>query len=87
MNHWFPLPLLWAKGTTLPLEVVDGYGGALVELGVELEAPITLAMVEGSGAEVEANMSCFLLVPVVCLCEGGGIGCIGICNVPLVINR
>ena len=55
-NHRSPLPLLWERGTTLPLEAVGGPVGALDELGVKLEAPATRAMVEGNGAEVEANV-------------------------------
>ena len=46
-NHQFPLPLLQARGTTLPLEAVGGPVGALDELGVKLEAPTTQVMVEG----------------------------------------
>ena len=59
-NHQSPLPLLWARGTTLPLEAVGGPVGALDELGVKLEAPTTQAMVEGNGAEVETNVSYLL---------------------------
>ena len=59
-NHRSLPPLLWARGTILPLEAVGGPVGALDELGVKLEAPTTLAMVEGNGVEVEANVSCLL---------------------------
>ena len=59
-NHQSPLPLLYARGTTLPLEAVGSLVGALDELGVKLEAPTTRAMVEGNGVEVEANVRCFL---------------------------
>ena len=59
-NHRSPLPLLLTRGTTLPLEAIGGRVGALDELGVKLEAPTTWAMVEGNGAEVEANVSCLL---------------------------
>ena len=55
-NRRYPLPLLRARGTNLPLEVVGGFVCALDELGVELEAPTAWAMVEGNGAKVEANM-------------------------------
>ena len=44
------------------MEAVGGPIGALDELGVKLEAPTTRAMVEGNGAEVEANVSCLLLL-------------------------
>ena len=44
-NHRFPLPLLEARGTTIPLEVVGGPVCALDELGVKLEAPTNRAMV------------------------------------------
>ena len=46
-NNGSPLPLLRARSMTLPLETVGGPIGALDELGVELEAPIVRAMVEG----------------------------------------
>ena len=59
-NRRSPLPLLLARSTTLPLEIVGGHVGALDELGDKLEAPTTWAMVEGYGAEVKANVS-FLL--------------------------
>ena len=59
-NHRSPLPLLWERGTTLPLEAVGGPIGALDELVVKLEAPTTRTMVEGNGVEVEANVSCLL---------------------------
>ena len=59
-NHRSPLSLLYARGTTLPLEVVGGPVGALDELGVKLEAPTTRAMVEGNGDEVETNVSYLL---------------------------
>ena len=39
LNHRFPLPLMWVKRTTLPLEVVSGRGGIRGDLGVE--APTT----------------------------------------------
>ena len=57
LHHISPLPLLLARGTTLPLEAVGGHVGALDELGVKLEAPATWAMVEGNGDEVETNVS------------------------------
>ena len=60
-NHRSPLPLLWERCTTLPLEAVGGPIGALDEFGLKLEALATRAMVEGNGAEVEANVSCLLL--------------------------
>ena len=55
-NHLFPLPLLWARGTTLPLEAVGGRGGSQDELGVE--APIAQVELEGNVAEVKAKVSC-----------------------------
>ena len=42
------------------MEAVGCHVGALDELGVELEARTTQAMVEGNGAEVEDNVSCLL---------------------------
>ena len=55
-NHLFPLPLLWARGTTLPLEAVGGRGGTRDEPGVE--APNARAELEGNVAEVKAKVSC-----------------------------
>ena len=55
-NHLFPLPLLRARGTTLPLEAVGGRGGTRDELGVE--APTARAELEGNVAEVKAKVSC-----------------------------
>ena len=51
-NHLFPLPLLRARGTTLPLEAVGGRGGTRDELGVE--APTARAELEGNVVEVKA---------------------------------
>ena len=55
-NHLFPLPLLWARGTTLPLEAIGGRGGTRDEPGVE--APTAQAELEGNVAEVKAKVSC-----------------------------
>jgi len=55
-NHLFPLPLLWARGTTLPLEAVGGRGGTRDEPGVE--APTARAELEGNVVEVKAKVSC-----------------------------
>ena len=55
-NHLFPLPLLWARGTTLPLEAIGGRGGTRDEHGVE--APTAQAELEGNVAEVKAKVSC-----------------------------
>ena len=55
-NHLFPLPLLWARGTTLPLEAIGGRGGTWDEPGVE--APTARAELEGNLAEVKAKVSC-----------------------------
>ena len=55
-NHLFPLPLLRARGTTLPLEAVGGRGGTRDELGVE--APTARVELEGNVAEVKAKVSC-----------------------------
>ena len=71
-NHRFPLPLLQVKGTTLPLEVVGGCGGAWNEVGVEALEPLATPI------EVEDKVGCLLLAPTptVGLCGGGGgIGC------------
>ena len=59
-NHRSSLPLLWERGTTLPLKVVGGPLCALDELGVKLEAQTTQAIMEGNGAEVESKVSCLL---------------------------
>ena len=71
-NRLFPLPLLWARDTTLPLEAIGGRGGTRDEPGVE--APTARAELEGNVAKVESNVSCLPLVLVVCLYGGGGIG-------------
>jgi hypothetical protein len=55
-NHLFPLPLLWARGTTLPLEAIGGRGGTRDE--PEVEAPTAQAELEGNVAEVKAKVSC-----------------------------
>ena len=55
-NHLFPLPLLWARGTTLPLEAIGGRGGTRDESGVE--APTAQAELEGHVDEgLECNFS------------------------------
>ena len=59
-NHRSTLPLLLARGTSLPLEAVGDPVGALDELGIKLEAPTTRDMVEGNGVEVETNVSYLL---------------------------
>jgi hypothetical protein len=65
-NHQFHLPLLWAKVTTLPIEVVGGHvGDDLEEEGVTVGAEV-----EGVGAKVEARVR-FLLLSF-CLCGCGG---------------
>jgi hypothetical protein len=64
-NHRFPLPILWVKGTTLPLEEVGCRGGTRDEL--EVEAPNSLdvlAEVEGDGDKVEGKVSFLLPIPV-----------------------
>jgi hypothetical protein len=63
---WFPLPLLQAKVTVLPLKAV----GARV--GVELEVEGVGVDVKGDGVEVEAKVRCLLLI--VYLYESGGCG-------------
>ena len=61
-NYRSPLPLLLARGTTLPLEAVGGPVGVFDELGIKLEAPTTRVMVESNEAEVETNVSYFLQI-------------------------
>ena len=75
-NNLFPLPLLQARGTTLPLEAIGGRGGTRDELGVE--APTARVELEGNVAEVEAKVSCLPPVPAACLYGGGGTSCIEI---------
>ena len=55
-NHLFPLPLLWARLTTLPLEADGGRGGTRDEPGVE--APTARAELESNVVEVKAKVSC-----------------------------
>ena len=55
-NHLFPLPLLRARGTSLPLEAVGGRGGTRDELRVE--APTARVELEGSVAEVKDKVIC-----------------------------
>ena len=69
-NHLFSLPLLRARGTTLPLEEVGGHGGTRDEPGVE--APTARAELEGNVAEVKAKVTCPPPVLVACLYGGGG---------------
>ena len=57
-NHLFPLLVLRARGTTLPLEAVGGRGGTRDEPG--MEAPTARVELEGNVAEVKAKVSCSL---------------------------
>ena len=70
MNNQFPLPLLWARGTTLPSEAIGDHISALDEPKVESEYPIAQVVVKGNAVEVEGNVSCFLSVIVACIYGG-----------------
>ena len=55
-NHVFPLSLLRARGTTLPLEAIGGCGGTLDDPGVK--DPTARAELEGNVVEVKSKLSC-----------------------------